>query len=551
MIQWLSIKNLALIEDAEIEFSEGFNVITGETGAGKSVLISAVSLLLGERAGKGLIRSGARRCELSASIFVPRACRPRIADMLNGADVPVSGDDSLLLRRVITPSSSRHYVNDSSVTQDTLRRLGELLVDMHGPHEHQSLLRPAEQMGILDRYGNTGKLVRDCGAAWEGLRAVLEEKEEMEDDLPNESEAGYLRSVLREIRGIDPKPGEDEELSRKHRLVAGSRDLLRDIKKCALLLNESETSIVDQLGGIRKTIDAYRELDEKLLVPLIKDCDRISESIVELARNLDDYGEGLDLDENEFQRLEERLGAVHALKRRYGPGLEKVLETADRAKNRLEQYDNFEEKRKKLEAEEKKSRENLEKCCSKLSAARAGTAGSFKKSVEKEIEKLGLENSVFDVDIGVSEPGPEGADKLEFMFSANPGDAPRPLRSVASSGEISRLMLALKTVLAGADEVPILVFDEIDVNIGGKTAGIVGGELKKLGQTRQVLCISHLAQVAAGAERHFSVDKKVSGGRAKTVIRALTGKERKTELGRMLGGGDAALSHAAELAKKP
>lgn len=547
MIEWISIRNLALVEKADIEFGPGFNVITGETGTGKSVIMSAISLLLGERAGKNVLRSGTDRCEISAGIVMVKKVKEFISPVLLEGDIPDSEEDMLLLKRIITPTSARNFINDTPVTLQTLKQLGDLLIDIHGPHEHQSLLKTSVQLDILDSFGDLEKLRNETATCWKELQEVRRKSEELDKTLPSAIEAEHLKTILDTIEKADLQENEDELISERHKLAANSRDIIETARNSLMILNEDEDSIVDRFASLRRGLGALEKLELKETEEFLKRCDELIESSRELAFDIEGFAGKLDLDEQEFSALEERLGIIQNLKRKYGPTLADVMQTAEEARQKLEEVENYEEIRNNLLLKQKDAETKLKKAAVVLSKQRHEVAAKFAEQVEKSLKTLGFLQASFQVDFSEVSPGTNGMDAIEFMFSANPGEGANPLRKVASSGEISRVMLSLKTVLADADAVPILVFDEIDVNIGGKTAVTVGQELKKLSNSHQLFCISHLPQVAAAADRHYKVDKAVKDGRTLTSIDLLTETDRQEEITRMLGGGNAAGKHAAEL----
>lgn len=547
MIEWISIRNLALVEKADIDFGSGFNVITGETGTGKSVIMSAISLLLGERAGKNVLRTGTKKCEIATGINLQGNLKKMVAAILEENELENHEEQQLLLKRIITPTGTRNFINDSSVTLQTLKQLGDLLIDIHGPHEHQSLLKTSVQLDILDNFGNLGKFRDKTADSWQALQAAKNELDELEKNLPSAIEAEHLKTILQVIETAALKENEDEEINEQHKLAANSRDILETSQAALQQLNESEDSIADQLGNVRRELANLEKIELKETEDFLKRCDELIEATRELAFDIEHFSGKIDLDEREFADLEERVAVIQSLKRKYGPALEDVFKTAEDARKKLDEVENFEDIRNALADKVKKAEKDLRKKAEELSAKRKEIAAKFAKQVEKALKTLGFLKASFQVDFTEIDPGSRGMDAVEFMFSANPGETINPLRKVASSGEISRVMLALKTVLADADSVPILVFDEIDVNIGGKTAVVVGQELKKLSNSHQLFCISHLPQVAAAADQHYKVDKAVKSGRTLTNVDLLDSSERQAEISRMLGGGKAADQHAAEL----
>jgi DNA repair protein RecN (Recombination protein N) len=550
MIEWIRIKNLALIEEAEIEFKKGFNVITGETGAGKTILTEAIAMLLGERADKGVIRTGCSSCEISMSIVLSGSNTKPVGGLLENSGLPPPENGRLQLRRIITAANSRNFVNDSPATLQSLKSLGNLLIDTHGPHEHQSLLRQSLQLELLDRYGGLEKKISDCSEIYAEWSKVREQRENLEKEIPSSSEAEHLRFMLSEIEKAGVKADEEEDLSTRHRLAANSHDILETANSATKMLNESEGALTDRISDIYRVIQGFERTDAEAAAKFLCQCENLTETANELADTIRRYTNNIELDEKEFADIEERLRLIQTLKRRYGPALSDVLKAAEEASKRLDEFENYGRIKTQYTEKEHELSQTLLKKCTELSKSRKDLSADFSKRVCCELRKLGFTRSDFSVAFSRIEPGSGGFDKIDFVFSPNPGEKEKSLREIASSGEISRVMLALKTVLASADSIPVLIFDEIDVNIGGETASIVGQELKKLGNSHQVLCISHLPQVAAYAGTHYKVEKSVSKGRTFTKIAEMAGTSRKTEIARMLGGGTAASKHAGEMLKE-
>ncbi|MDD5698630.1 MAG: DNA repair protein RecN [Victivallaceae bacterium] len=550
MLNWLKIKNLALIEALEIEFGAGFNVITGETGAGKSILLNTVALLLGERADKSVIRSGADRCELAAGITVGAGARETLSALLEPAGIPFDPESGeIQLRRVIDKAANRNYINDTPVTLQTLKNVGALLVDIHAANDHQSLLNRGTQLEIIDRFGKLGEPAAACRAQYRELTALRIEHEQTFAGLPSAGEAEHLRLMAEEIEKISPALNEDEELRVKHALAANSRTVLELTGRAVMSLRDADKSIADRLGAVYRDLQELCRLDTASAEPLLDTCNQIIEQVRDLAGEIEDYSANIELNERSFQELENRLSALQTLKRRYGPSLERVLQEAEKARARLQVYGEAEQLRREFRQKEEKLTAQLEAAARKLSAARKKAAAELCRQVKTKLKVLGFLQAELDISFSPVEPSERGVDRVELLFSANPGEELQPLRAIASSGEISRVMLALKTVLADADTIPVLIFDEIDVNIGGATAARVGQELLNLASLRQVLCISHLAQVAARGQHHYAVVKNVRSGRTVSTISRLSPDDRIAETARMLGGSEAAAVHARELLK--
>lgn len=547
MLKWLHIKNLALVDEADIEFSPGFNAVTGETGAGKSVLMGGVALLLGGRFDKSTIRQGTDRCEITGEFRLDSVSEPQIAAILEECGLEPCEDSTLLVRRVFTPSGGRIFINSSPANAQLLRTIGELLVDVHSPDEAFGLMKNSAQLKALDRFAHLEPLLEQTAAAWASIRKIEAEQEEFQKTMPDADEAEHLRKIVSEIEKQSPEDGEDAQLEALHSAASNSKTILEIAAAASAALNESDDSIMDRLSSVRRLLRPLENVDPNYADRFLSKCDEISDAVSELTDDLQSRASSVELDESEFAALEERIQILQTLKRKYGPEIPDVLAYQENARRRLDLFENSAREREQLESRMTQAKDTHAGLCEKLTTARKSAAENLAEKLRREIMKLGFKRAAFQVEFSGAQPGPNGADRIEFLFSANPGVPVKPLKEVASSGELSRVMLAVKTVLAEVDEIGTLVFDEIDANIGGETAVVVAGELHELGTRKQVLCISHLAQVAARADRHFAVEKKTTEEAAVSSIRVLTQKARITELGRMLGGGAAAERHAKSL----
>lgn len=549
MLKWMRLKNLALVDKADMEFGPGFNVITGETGAGKSVIMGGVGLLLGGRADKSAIRIGTDRCEVSGEFFVGGGSASRVKAILDEAEIESDPAGNLLVRRVITASSSRNFVNESPVTLQVLHRIGEVLVDIHGASENHQLLKNQNQLEMLDRFGRHDAELAEVRAVWGELAKLRQEKKNFAESMPSAEETARFRRDAAEIEKAAPVSGEDEELEARHSVAAHSKSIIEVALTAANALSECEDSLADRAGQIRRTLGDLEKFDPDHAEQFINAMEEISSQIMSLSSDLTDHASEVDIDESEFMAMEERLRVLQTMKRRYGPTLDDVLAHLAFLQSKIEAYDNSEVIRENFGKREKELQCKLAAACAGLSAARRKAGAAIAKQIGSELKKLGFKRSEFDVAVAESAPGPDGADKVEFMFTANPGVPLMPLREVASSGELSRVMLAAKTVLAEADSIPILIFDEIDANIGGETASRVGQEIAALAENKQILCISHLPQVACNASVHFMVSKESAADVTTTHICKLGKASRITEISRMLGGGEVARKHAEAMLK--
>jgi DNA repair protein RecN (Recombination protein N) len=539
MLVSLRIRNLALIDDLTWELGPGFNTLTGETGAGKSILIDALNLLLGERADKTLIRSGADACMVEAELQLrdDAAAKEINAQLEESAAEPCEGLALLLKRTVSSTGTNRQFINGSPVPLQALKSLGDRLVDVHGPHDHQSLLANDKQAELLDAYGKLGLLRAACGEAHRELRVIEQERAALEmSEAEREQRLSLLQHQVGEITGAKLLPGEDARLENDYRAASHGQTIVEQARTIASLLNEADGSILTQLAQVERALNAWQRLDSS-----IGDVEAINRAAIaqltELLEAVRSRAERVDLNPEQLRQLEDRLNLVQSLKRKYGGSVEAAMAFGEKAATQLAALEDRGQFLARLAGREKVARQELDAAAAKLTAARRKAAKPLAEKIAQELRGLGFKKSSFAIEITPApQAGATGADHVEFIFAPNPGEAARPLRAIASSGEMARVMLAVKTTLAEVDEVPILIFDEVDANVGGETAGQVGRKLRGLGRSHQVLCITHLPQVAAQGASHFAVEKKTKQGRTVTGLTPLDGAAREQELARMLGG---------------
>ena len=551
MLNWLSVQNLAIVEEAEIEFDPSFNVITGETGAGKSVIMRALALLLGNRADKSAIRTGADHCEISAGFTLAPGTLPKLRAFLAENSL-ISDDepDSILVRRVITHSSSRNFVNGSAVNLNVLRSIASAMVDVHAANENAAILDSANQLDVLDRFAGLQEDLDKVRMLWERLSGIRRDKAAFAASLPSPEEAARLRRDCEEIERADVHSGEDDELTARHDLAANSRSVIELASQVCGGLTDGEDSISQRFADCRRILRGLERIEPVKAEEFLNALDGAKDAVDELSSDLASFASEVEIDEQEFQEMEERMRLLQTMKRRYGPTLDDVLTHLDRVRGRVSAFDDAELRRKEFEKQESDALGEYRAAADRLREKRKAAAGKLEDALSKETRKLGFLKAAYQLEFSEAKEGPLGADAVSFLFSANPGVPMIPLRDVASSGEVARVMLAVKTVLASVDEIPILVFDEIDANIGGETACRVGEELALLGRYKQIISISHLAQVAVCADTHFRVAKRVADGRTLSGIRKLDEAARVKEIARMLGGGDSASAHAEDMLKQ-
>jgi DNA repair protein RecN (Recombination protein N) len=579
MLTTLRIKNFALVADLTLELQSGYNVITGETGAGKSIIIGALNLVLGERADRSLIRSGEDSCSVEAVFDVAKLKAP-LKKFLEANGLEPCEENQLVLKRAFTSAgTNRQFVNGSPTTLATLATIGEWLLDIHGPHDHQSLLHPAKQLAILDAFGGL-ETEREAFGEFVRRRAALENEKSalIVDEKTYTQQLDLLRFQVREISGAQLRPDEEQSVEEEFNRASNAAKLLQLSQAALDALGENDNSLLTQAGAIGRTLQELQRVDASA-ANLVELHSLAAGGLRELQSELSRYAEKVDLDPARLAELEERLNLIHSLKRKYGATLAEVIAFGDEAKQKLAQLESRDAELARLNAALEKLDAELSSAGKKLSAARRKVIPQLARAVGKQLEDLGFKQSKFDVaiqsvaadvsrlkfsseienqksKIDQSRLTPAatikmtGFDEIEFQFAPNPGEPARPLRAIASSGEMARVMLALKTVLAAEDEIPVLIFDEVDANVGGETANAVGEKMRQIAAKRQVLCITHLPQVAAPADAHYVVTKQVRNGRTISEIELLGKKERVTELARMLGGqSDAARKHAEALLK--
>lgn len=546
LLSLLRIKNLALVEDLEWELAPGFIAVTGETGAGKSIIIGALKLLLGERADKSLIRTGAESCTVEA-IFEARDFS-RLNQELEAAGVEPAAGELILKRSFSLGGNSRQFVNGSPTTLAVLKSIGDQLVDLHGPHDHQSLLSPERQLDVLDSFARAEKEREEYLSAYRHLQnLVAEEAALSRAESAREQELDLLRHQSSEIAAANLQPDEEEEMIARYKLASHSRRLIELAASVSRQLSENEHAVLDQLAETQRLLRELEKIDPNLMETSAAHAAAVVE-LTEIARTLDRYAERLDLDPEELAQLEQRVSLLETLKRKYGGTIPEVIAFGERAGERMRKIEGRDAELERLGQEIEQARASLDRAAAALRKLRSRAAPKLASAVGGNLAELGFRQSEFEAKLTPNEPRTSGTDSLELLFSPNPGEPRKPLRAVASSGEISRVMLAVKSALAAQDAVPLLVFDEIDANVGGEIAHAVAGKMRRLAEAHQILCITHLPQVAAAAQSQFVVTKEVAQGRTYSALHQVKGKARQEEIARMLGGkSEPALRHAASL----
>ena len=553
MLTELRVRDVAVIADARVELGEGLNVLTGETGAGKSLLVDSLALLLGERASADLVRTGAARASVEGA-FDAGGCAAVAAAL---AEHGIEADDGeLVLKREVQVSGrSRAWVNGSPVTVGVLAEIGRRLVDLHGQHETQSLLRPEAQRDILDACADAAGEAAAVRDAYDGWQRLLEEQRALEQRRAEaRRRADYLRHVADEIERAKPKPGELEQLESEVRRLGHAEELGRVAEELGQLLDGDDRAAGSSLAHASRLVAALERIDPQGAAGWREMLEAAVLNTQELARAVGDYREGVDLDPARLAAVERRRDLLFRLDQKYGPGLDRVIAAGEEARRELGLLDTADTDLAALGRRLEEAKATLAERCRALTAKRTPAARKLARAVSARLAGLGMPDGQLRVQLTRFEaPERSGAEGVEFRVQLNPGMEERPLARAASGGELSRIMLALKGELARHDAVPTLVFDEVDQGVGGHVAGRVAESLSGVAERHQVVVITHLPQVAAAAGHHLVVAKAAPGGVAQTDVRVVTGPERVEEVARMLGGDTSpatARRHAEELLKR-
>ena len=563
MLQKLSLFDYALVDRVELELGQGLNLITGETGAGKSILVGAIAALLGEKAAFNAARDGAKKAVLEGSFL--NCNTAAIQRLLKEHEVETSDEHSLIIRREFHPTGrSRAFINDTPVPAAVLDELAEHLADLHGQHEHQSLLRPRTHLDYLDTFGNLGNQRALVAEAYEAMQSLRQRHAEL---VARHAESQTRRDFeifqLQEIKQVQPQLGEEEALEAEAKLLGNAARRMELSGKVCHLLYEGEHAVQAQSKAAFEALNELMQLDPSLQ-NLVNDCKSSETVLREVGQEAQRYHSAIALNENRLEQVRQRLVSLQKLKRKYGGSIEEVLKRWEQLENTLAQFENFESNLEELKQALVQAEKKFSEHALKLSKQRQTAARQLERAVPEVLNELGLQGSAFEVRL---EQQPQadgfvllkeqpvkatrnGIDQIEFFLSTNKGLAPGPLAKIASGGEISRIMLALKSINAERDEIPVLVFDEIDSGVSGRVAQAVGRRLQKLAESHQIICISHLPQIASAGRHHFFVEKATTKGRTTTNVRLLAKDERPLAIAKLLGGekiSEAHLKSAEEL----
>lgn len=550
MLIHLHVKNLALIEEAEIDFSEGLNILTGETGAGKSIVIGSVGLALGDKFSRDMLREGADYGLVELIFQVSRESQRR--RLLELGVIPE--EDQVIISRKISDKRSMNRINGETVSLSQLKEAASVLIDIHGQHEHQSLLQKKKHLEILDEFSKEelGTVKKELAGTYKHWRELMEKQKEAElDEESRLREISLLEFQLDEIEKAGLEPGEDEELEQQYRrMTHGKRILEAAGAAYAMTGYEEPQAAGGSIGHALKELQSVASYDEELS-PLLEQLSDIDGLLNDFNRDMAEYLTSLEFSEEDFYQTEERLNLLNQLKAKYGKTLEQVQSWQEKSQERLEWLLDYDAYLLKLKEEVSATEERLSELCDAATGIRKKGAKKLCQEIRDHLIDLNFLDVSFDMQFEVM-PGYTalGKDDVEFLISVNPGEPMRPLMKIASGGELSRIMLAIKTVLADKDDIDAVIFDEIDVGISGRTAQRVSEKMMLIGKTRQVICITHLAQIAAMADSHYRIEKMVENGETQTRIRKLKKAEEIEELARILGGAkitEAVMKNAEEM----
>jgi DNA repair protein RecN (Recombination protein N) len=550
MLKSLEIKDYALINHITVEFEKGLNIITGETGAGKSILIDAMSLLLGERASSEVVRKGAQKSFVEGIFGVEK--NKKVKAILEENEIEFQPE--LIVRREISlKGSNRCFVNDSPVPLNIIKEIGDLLVDLHGQHEHQTLLHKETHITFLDEFAGNQDLLEEYKSVYKELNKKLNELKDLKSKEKSFKEKREIYGFqIKEIDNVNPQSNEDEDIISELNILENSERLMELNDDVYNNLYDAENSVIDLMGDIKHKLSELSAID-KLFLESEGECDSALAILKELANSIRAYKSRIDINPDEIEDKRERLGAINLLKKKYGGSIQKIIEHREKIGKELELADNFSTAINSIEKDINTYRKSAGEVAEKLTSSRKKQALKVESEVKKELAQLGIVNANFNVKITQSESEENsenfiliknkkyqctesGIDEVEFYISTNTGEDLKPLVKVASGGEISRIMLALKSILAKSDKLPLLIFDEIDTGVSGRIAQKVGAALKDLASFHQIICITHLPQIAGMADHHYRVEKKQIDNRAVSLIKKLKDDERIKEIAKLLSG---------------
>lgn len=543
MLESLHVRNYVLIDSLDLDFSDGFTVITGETGSGKSIILGALSLLLGQKADKEAVRKGSEMAEVSGTFSIGSS---EVLSWCNDHEIEVE-DNTLVLRRVIRSNGRSTYsVNGTALNRSEGEELGMLLVDVSSQHAHQSLMKNDVLRKVLDEASSSLEALDSYRASYKELMETEDKLKQTKELMERSSEeADYMKYCLSELENADLKVGEEEELKEKLSLQASSEYIAENLSSVQDELKSAQSSLSEALSYIRKA--------EKKDPSLLQYSERLESQSIEtedIFESIRDYLSSMSFSETEIEMMNQRISLIQRMKRRFGGSVEAAIEQRENFREKLELISDSSDVISSLEKKMDKLSKEVEYKAQKLTSLRKKGATAFSKHIEEKLHRLGMEASVFTISVTpLSSPGPYGKDKIEYLISANKGEKTSLIQETSSGGELSRLMLAMKTSMEGSGSVDTMLFDEVDAGIGGRVATCVAKELRQLSQSKQVITITHLSQIASKADRHYKVYKYEENGRTISHIKLLDGEERVRELARILSGDESEISleHARKM----
>jgi DNA repair protein RecN (Recombination protein N) len=551
MLRDLSIKNFALIEELHISFDEGLNIFTGETGAGKSIIIGAIGLILGGRASLEVIRKGSDLCEVRGLFEIKENIR--LKEMLREKGLLSREEEFILKRELNRQGKSRCFLNGQIITFGMLEEIGNYLVDVHGQHEHQALLKPGVARDLLDEFGGLMELRRKTEESYGKFREKSRELEELRtSEKEREQQIDLYQFQIREIDQANLSAEEEEVLEKEYKVLSNAEKLEELSQELYHHLYEGAGSITERMVLVERGLERIVAIDQTLKEEL-KELGEVKYRIDEMAIAIRDYRKKVEFNPHRLEEILERKELINKLKRKYGNTIKDILNYRKETQVKLDKLLTSTRSTEEITGEVKRLQEKLVEEAGNLSRERKIAEAKLEKKTEQELRELGMGKARFDVEIKQGEIKSTGMDEIRFLVGPNVGEDLKPINQIASGGEISRIMLALKTILARADRIPTLIFDEIDTAIGGRIAQVVGKKMRLLSPNHQIICVTHLPQIAVFATNHYYVNKKVSAGRTKTIVDLLDKKGRESEIARMLGGErvtEITLKHAREMIRE-
>lgn len=537
MLQTIHIRDFALIERLELDFDSGLNVLTGETGAGKSILIGALNLVLGARASSDSVRTGAKSARIDG-VFRVAAPTQQLLGLLEARGIELENGELMLSRTISADGRSKAYVNGDLVPASVQAAIGEELVDLHGQHEHQSLLKRDRQLALIDAFGGSDAARRTVAKRVAELTEVTAAFDRLEgEDRESARRIDFLKFEADEIEKASLAPGEFEELNARRNIIVNAEKIFSLLGSLNALLIESDvhTPALDLVNDAARNLEELAEIDPRF-APMSEQLESVRNELDAIGRELSANSDGVEFDPNELDSLNARISQIRELERKYGNSVDEILGYRDTILQEISDYENRDTRLAELAARRDEVRADAMREAARVSKMRKKAATRLDAAVRKGLQDLGMAGAVFDTDLQPVDLNATGIDRAEFLLCANPGERPKPLRHVASGGEISRIMLAIKAVFADVDTIPTLVFDEIDAGIGGAVAGMVAAKLSRLSGARQTICITHLPQIAAAADAHYRVEKAAANARTITTVRRIDDEARISEVARLLDG---------------